>query len=149
MEYMENCRICGEKSDICFDCINSVYKRCCKNCTPCNSCFEIHPHSGFYSCYEEELPEPREVPCSLCEKLVCSEKIHQLLDCELSSGVPDIREVTDCLIFFRKQILELKLHLLEVENVSYSAEQTAEYAENNTSRLESNLEWSRSRSHGY
>jgi hypothetical protein len=129
------CRICLSTQDICFECMEaeSGYEKCCKVCAPCKTCCKVS--SRYYSepPYVYQPCPKRE--CSLCEEPVCNENIHKILDCQYADE-PRIHELREYFIFLRNQILELKLKVLEVENVADRGVQCGEYAEREIDRLE-------------
>ncbi len=139
---IRKCRVCGHELNFCFDCNDSGYEQCCTNCIPCSSCFRIHSlaENDFFISSGGGKLDLKQRPCSSCQQLICSEKIHRILDCN-NCEAPDIHELKDYFLFLRRQIFELKIDLLETRIISDSAKQTASHAERNLSRLESNLEW--------
>ncbi len=134
--YTGTCRICESKQDVCLVCMekDTGYVRCCKDCTPCKTCFTIYPKYPQDPDYDqcEEQCQLRE--CSSCHKLVCREDVHKILDCN-NCETPDIHELKDYFIFLRDQILELKLHVLEIENIAHRGKQAADCAEIGVDRL--------------
>ena len=113
----------------------SGYERCCKDCTPCKTCFAIYPQ-GPDHCQLRE--------CASCSKLVCCEKIHQILDCKTCEA-PSIHDLKDYFVFLRDQLLELKLQMLEVENTALRSRNIAEYAERGVDYLENKMDSVRNR----
>lgn len=128
---------------MCFDCLKEAtkYEECCEKCVPCDSCFQIHSQSLDSQYLQEEIPiAPQQDPCSLCKKLVCSERIHQILDCELAEE-PTIYELKEYFLFLRKEILELKVHLFKVKNLAEDGKKDAYYATKDAEHVEHKLQF--------
>ena len=133
------CKICESKQDICSECMekDTGYARCCKDCAPCKTCLTIYPKYPQDPDHDQEQCQLRE--CSSCQELVCREDVHKILDCN-NCEAPNIHELKDYLVLLRDQFLELKLHLLKVENVAHHGKQAGDYAERVVEQLENKLD---------